>query len=312
MTVSKTPDHFKHTVFRYFGYLALALFVKFISAYILSYLIILLGLVPPEGTTAFFLLNWVFSDLVSYGIPILILGPLLYRKKLSVSSFKGKPDSMTILLFPSLVLTGIIVSTASIWITEWIETASGQELIRDPISEMGPESGFEFFLFAIFVCVLAPVLEEILYRELLFTPLLPYGEYFAIFISAVIFGLVHGNMTQFAYATVVGIFLGFARIKSGSLFVPILLHVINNLIVACSDTVGKLEHPIALGISTAFSLLFVLIVISGIFTFPILISQGYFRRKWISPIPASQKLLLLIKNPFFWISAIILILGFVV
>ena len=50
----------------------------------------------------------------------------------------------------------------------------------------------------------------------------------AILLSALIFGLMHGNATQFFYAAVAGIVLAFLYILSGSIWPGVFLHFLNN------------------------------------------------------------------------------------
>ena len=52
--------------------------------------------------------------------------------------------------------------------------------------------------------LLAPVLEELLFRKMLIDRTIKYGEGISVLISALFFGLFHGNLNQFAYAFVIG------------------------------------------------------------------------------------------------------------
>lgn len=76
----------------------------------------------------------------------------------------------------------------------------------------------------------APVCEELVYRGVLLRALEPYGRWFAISLSALVFALMHGNAVQLPAAFVIGLVFGYLSLKY-SLRLTILLHVLNNLFV---------------------------------------------------------------------------------
>ena len=88
-------------------------------------------------------------------------------------------------------------------------------LLSDMIREQGPKPA---------------LLEELVFRGFILQPLRRYGDWFAIITSALLFGLIHGNMTQAPFAILAGIALGYINIVSGSMWMNILLHFLNNLI----------------------------------------------------------------------------------
>ena len=79
--------------------------------------------------------------------------------------------------------------------------------------------------------IMAPVFEEIIFRGIIQKGLINKGlkPKKAIVISAVVFGLVHGNPWQFVGAVLLGSVLGLVYYKTKSLLLPILLHAFNNL-----------------------------------------------------------------------------------
>ena len=61
----------------------------------------------------------------------------------------------------------------------------------------------------LFVCVGAPVFEELIFRKALIDRAIYCGEGIAIAMSGVMFGLFHGNLNQFVYAAALGAFFAF-------------------------------------------------------------------------------------------------------
>ena len=81
------------------------------------------------------------------------------------------------------------------------------------------------------VCVLAPMIEEILMRGYLLNGLTAsYGSIIALLVSSLLFALLHFNMVQTFSAFVCGIVLGLLYLQTGSLFCCILTHAGYNLI----------------------------------------------------------------------------------
>ena len=78
--------------------------------------------------------------------------------------------------------------------------------------------------------VLAPVFEELVFRKVLVDHVLPFGEWPAILFSGITFGLFHGNLTQFFYATVLGMILAYVYIRWGNILFTIGIHACINFL----------------------------------------------------------------------------------
>jgi len=88
--------------------------------------------------------------------------------------------------------------------------------------------------------VIAPIIEELIFRGLVFNRIkYNYNAVAAIIISAVVFGIYHGNLTQGVYATLLGICLAYVYNKTENLLVPICIHISANVIV---NFYGKLSE----------------------------------------------------------------------
>ncbi len=80
------------------------------------------------------------------------------------------------------------------------------------------------------VAVVGPIVEELVFREGIIRYLLRHGEHrkYAVLFSAVMFGLIHLNPAQIPFAVVMGIILGVIYVKSGSIILTSLIHILNN------------------------------------------------------------------------------------
>ncbi|MBQ6119877.1 MAG: CPBP family intramembrane metalloprotease, partial [Clostridia bacterium] len=70
-----------------------------------------------------------------------------------------------------------------------------------------PETLGLLLLTVVHTAVLPALLEELIFRGYIMQPLRRYGDWFAIITSALIFGLVHGNMMQVPFAILAGVAL---------------------------------------------------------------------------------------------------------
>lgn len=79
--------------------------------------------------------------------------------------------------------------------------------------------------------VIAPIMEEILFREILQDALMrKYGVFVGILIASAVFGIVHIIPQQVVNAFMIGIVLGYIYYRTGALLPVILIHCINNAI----------------------------------------------------------------------------------
>ena len=117
---------------------------------------------------------------------------------------------------------------------EWLFNLIGISLVDSIASASGTTDAMSMFLF---VGLLAPIWEEILFRGYVMRTLQPYGKKFAILASAFLFGVYHGNPVQTPFAFVVGLVLGYVAMEHNMVWAMV-LHMINNLLLG--DTMGRL------------------------------------------------------------------------
>ncbi|MGL5438915.1 MAG: lysostaphin resistance A-like protein [Filifactoraceae bacterium] len=85
-------------------------------------------------------------------------------------------------------------------------------------------------LLFIAICILAPIFEELIFRGWILKKLRVIGTKWAIFISALLFGMYHMNIVQGIYAFGVGLVFACVTIRSGSIKNSIILHGIINFV----------------------------------------------------------------------------------
>ncbi len=80
------------------------------------------------------------------------------------------------------------------------------------------------------VVILPAIVEELLFRGLIFKGLKPYGKVFSISISALIFSLYHISIDQTIYPFLIGLLLGVIMYKENNILYCIVIHFTNNLL----------------------------------------------------------------------------------
>jgi membrane protease YdiL (CAAX protease family) len=188
--------------------------------------------------------NWSGSSLANYALMLLpmylIAAPIciFLLRKLEPRPIEQKPLTfgsflVVLLMCLPIMYTGNLLGT---FITSLIVDNSGSTS-TDSITTV--ILGSDILANFIFIGLLAPIIEELLFRKFLIDRIAKYGEGLAVFTSALMFGLFHGNFTQFFYAFGLGLMFAYVYCRTGKLRYSIALHMIIN-------TLGSVLAPFIL------------------------------------------------------------------
>ena len=132
--------------------------------------------------------------------------------------------------------------------------------------------GVDSILMIIYAILLGPIVEELCFRGVTYGILKKSNVRpgLVIFISALLFGIMHMNLVQGVYAMILGLFLGFLRYKYRSVLLTIVMHILFN-IAGTFGEVGLEELGIAdnegftliLGGFALFVLVFVIVLVNN-------------------------------------------------
>ncbi|WMJ22298.1 type II CAAX endopeptidase family protein [Paludicola sp. MB14-C6] len=164
------------------------------------------------------------------GFPIMML---LLRKIPSLKATEKKK------IGPTKFLTYLVITFGAMYISNFITLLivmilswlKGSMLIN-PLESLQGGNIFANFLYG---AILAPIMEEVIFRGVMVNKLRKYGDVVAILGSALAFGLIHGNISQILYAFTAGVIFAYITLRSGTIQYSILIHVLVNslgLIVA--------------------------------------------------------------------------------
>lgn len=177
------------------------------------------------------------SDISTGGQPKLIVAISVLSSVLTLCLFaklkwapvsrnwlKGKPWG--ILFWAAVTALGSILPSE--WIVEQMEYT--MPVYAEKLFEgiMGEPWGY------LAIGLLAPLAEEMVFRGAILRTLLKMMDkrwhWVAIAVSALIFGLVHGNLPQFVHAALIGLLLGWMYYRTGSILPGVMFHWVNNTI----------------------------------------------------------------------------------
>ncbi len=145
--------------------------------------------------------------------------------------------------------------------------------------------GFELnsagtIIFAILCLGILPAfVEEFIFRGVILQGLRKYGNWFAIIMSALLFMLIHGNIQQTIYQFAFGVLAGYLVIKTGSLWVSIIIHTINNTFIIALNSIQT-----CMGIESVATKIDVFYVVQAILYLALLALVVYFGIKLLNKV----------------------------
>ena len=204
---------------------AFAVVVSHVIAYALFYAIrfVLHQVSIDPDTNGNLILNTVVNDLIS--IP---LAWLLFLRRIpgNAALAADAPDRTPLRFrdFAFFLPCAYAVITAGSLIGKLIGGLFGgfSDLVAGLVSEVHP------LVTLLCAAIVAPIVEELFVRKALIDRLSVFHPMDAILYSALLFGLMHGNVTQFLYAFPMGVLLGIIYWRTKNIRYTILLHVAIN------------------------------------------------------------------------------------
>ncbi len=202
-------------------------FIYFVCIILIAVIFVLgsFGLIKND-----YLSSFLIQCVVLFAVPLLLYTLMVSKstkQTFSDAGFKkinGKMIAISILLGVILYIINTFVASTfssiihmlgyeSISLGSSVESISYLTLLK------------ELFL----SCFLPAVCEEFLHRGILMHANKKYSNpRYALFISSLLFGLLHLNINQFFYAAILGAFIGYVGLFSDSIFPCMIIHFMNN------------------------------------------------------------------------------------
>ena len=188
------------------------------------------SVVHPVKFTAF-----LFGALAFHGVAIPGIGYFLWEQHRKWSEAFDCPGPQPIRAIKLGILGALVViplayglQAVSVWAMEKVGIHPS---LQDAVELLEQEPAwFVRMTFFVFAVIAAPVIEECIFRGILFSALRDAGfRRLAYTVSALIFGAIHMNAAAFLPLTLFGLVQAHFYQRSGSLLTPILTHAVFNL-----------------------------------------------------------------------------------
>ena len=177
--------------------------------------------------SALYLCLYLCLYLLMLGIPLWLCGAFLFPR----SAKPAAPPRLSADRRLCLTLFGVALCVLANIFSSFLGDLLYEIGLPTPdLPSMG-DGSFWILLLDLFVFALVPaVMEELLMRGIVLSTLRPLGNVTAVSVSALMFGLLHGNLAQAPYAFLMGLILGSIYIHTDSLRPVIAVHALANTI----------------------------------------------------------------------------------
>ena len=169
--------------------------------------------------------NWILTILENYVIAIPVFFLIIRRlpKDNRAGEKAGPKFFFTCLVscVPLMYLGSILGNTLS----SVIAGGKAHNVLLDYVSDPG-------ILKIIVTVIMAPLLEELVFRKLIIDHTSSYNETAAVLFSALAFGLFHHNLYQFFYAFLIGLVFGYVYLRTKNVLYSALMHMSINFVGA--------------------------------------------------------------------------------
>ena len=178
-----------------------------------------------------YIFSFVIQVVLLFGGSVFVFSALMKKKpKETFSVYKFKKISSRSVIIS--ILIGCVVFFLNIFISSFFNSIiSGLGYKSESTIISNSDGYYPFWLFIvniIFTAVLPAICEETAHRGMILNASSKFGIFKAILISSLMFGLLHLNIEQFFYATIIGVFLGYITTLTGSIYPAMIVHFMNN------------------------------------------------------------------------------------
>ena len=139
----------------------------------------------------------------------------------------GKPKS-NILFIEAIGIGLMAIVIANAVTASFVQVFEAHGVTFDSYKPENPTSVYQLLWMLLSNAIVPALVEEFALRGVLLQSLRKYGDAFAVLASAILFAIMHGNMTQAPFAFILGAVLAILVIMTGSLWTSMLVHLINN------------------------------------------------------------------------------------
>ncbi len=162
------------------------------------------------------------------------LAALINKKKYSSALVPAKQmPASDLCLWVGAGMACCICANYVVSILSALAQAMGYEFTQPDSADIS--SAFGCLVAIIATAIVPAICEEFALRCCALGLLKKYGKAFGVVAVAIVFGLIHGNIIQFIFATIGGLIFGYVTVRTDSVVPAMLIHGLNNgMSVFCS------------------------------------------------------------------------------
>ena len=247
---------------------------------------------------ATYLSMYLLMYLLTAGIPLWLCRAFLYPKAPRTDT----PPKLSADRRLCLTLFGVALCVLANIFSSFFSALLYNIGLPTPSMPSMSNGSFLILLYDLAVLAIVPaVMEELLFRGIVLNTIRPVGDISAVVISALLFGLLHGNFAQAPYACLMGLILGGIYTHSASIGIVVAVH-------ALSNTVAVLTSYLRLYTDSATASLWGLVILIVVLMSGGVASLWLWRHPLTREKPAQHCRRALLNAPFLWIAFAVLIL----
>lgn len=206
----------------------LGIAVIFIALYILSQIVGVVLLAANASALTITVVTVLTSTIVGIG-SILLINALLTKHSLAALGFTAVSRRWLGIATALSLAVGIVRAFGLEWLSATFPILNaGSDFLNDMLVFNEPAA---MIITVLLISTLVPLWEEMFFRGFIHNVLRNrLGMWAAIFVSSLLFGLFHLIPLQIIGAFTLGLMLAWLYEKSGSLWLPIFAHALNNFV----------------------------------------------------------------------------------
>ena len=210
----------RNSFYCYFLIIAIFLTIKLLSSF---------GVLDFLGKTGKTVVNAFIQVGLLFSISIFMFSALQKNKIRDTFSFYGfKKISFKAIIIA--IALGVIVYILNVFVASFFSSILSSIGYKSQSKDVSSYPIWLLFVNILLVAVLPAICEETAHRGMLLKGLSPFGRWGAIIISSILFGLLHMNIEQFFYATLIGVLLGYISTICDTIYPAMIIHFMNNAI----------------------------------------------------------------------------------
>lgn len=241
------------------AFLILLVFQIFVPALVMQ---IVYVVAPKLLQNSFFGMPLIYVCMYVIGLPLMLL---VLKKSPTQKSWptipakKKMPITKILMYYPAMYAMVALINYAAMQVEQWAgktATVTTQDIVATSVSP------WVLFVFGVIV---APIMEELVFRKLVYDKAAVYGKHTYCLWVAVVFGLFHLNFGQSLYAALMGYIFAYITYETGSVLYSIIIHMLVNFTAGAGigSIILRSKNEMALQIYSIY--LTVLLVVGVVF-----------------------------------------------